>query len=214
MGSKELAKFVGEFKDKVEELLQELEYYRVFSRDEEGTIYNRRMVRETDLSKKRAEAGRKGGLSKQKPSKVKAKVASKPQASVENEDEDEDSSSSLITKEKVSDQTDVYLVQLLIDLMLQNNPESSILKRLTPSRQNDWINQCRLLREADGRTPEQIEAVIRFCQTDSFWKSNILSMPKLREKWDTLWMKAKRSDPHAGLKEWLADQEKKDAGKK
>lgn len=89
MGSKELAKFVGEFKDKVEELLQELEYYRVFSRDADGMIYNRRMVREADLSRKRSEAGRRGGLSKQTTSKGEAKVESKREATLENEDEDE-----------------------------------------------------------------------------------------------------------------------------
>jgi 5'-deoxynucleotidase YfbR-like HD superfamily hydrolase len=99
MGSKELAKFVGEFKDKVEELLEELEYYRVFSRDTDGTIYNRRMAREADLSRKRAEAGRKGGSSKQTPSKVEANGGSKPQATLEDEDEDK---SSLKNKENVS----------------------------------------------------------------------------------------------------------------
>ncbi len=77
MNSKELAKFVGEFQGKVEELLEELEYYKVFSRDTDGTIYNRRMARESDLSRKRAEAGRLGGFSKQTPSKRLAKVSSK-----------------------------------------------------------------------------------------------------------------------------------------
>lgn len=57
MDSKELAKFVGEFKDKVEDLLKELEYYKVYSRDTDGTIYCRRMVRVSELSAKRAEAG-------------------------------------------------------------------------------------------------------------------------------------------------------------
>jgi hypothetical protein len=50
------------------------------------------------------------------------------------------------------------------------------------------------LRETDNRTEADIEKVIRFSQGDSFWKNNILSMPKLREKWDTLWMKAGRTD--------------------
>lgn len=119
------------------------------------------------------------------------------------------SRSSSGNKEKVPDPIDVKLVQLLIDLMLRNNPGSSIIKRLTPERQADWIRQCRLLREADGKSPEEIERVIAFSQTDSFWKSNILSMPKLREKWDQLWMKAQRGDPLAGIREWLAGKEKK-----
>lgn len=105
---------------------------------------------------------------------------------------------------------DLRLVQLLIDLMLENHPESSIVKRLTEKRQAEWIKACRLMREADGKTPEAIEAVIRFSQADDFWKSNILSMPKLREKFDQLWMKANRkTDKFAGIKEWLNDGTKK-----
>ena len=107
-----------------------------------------------------------------------------------------------------ADPVDVRLTQLLVDLMLLNNPKSSIIKRLTPARQAEWFKQCRLLREADGKTPEEIERVIAFSQTDSFWKSNILSMPKLREQWDQLWLKAQRGDPMSGVREWLAQKEK------
>ena len=97
MDSKELAKFVGEFKDKVDELLVELEYYKVFSRDLDGTIYCRRMARESDLSRKRSEAGRLGGLqakTKQTDSNDGSKRESKPQATLEDEDEDEEDSPS------------------------------------------------------------------------------------------------------------------------
>ena len=106
------------------------------------------------------------------------------------------------------DEQDVRLVQLLIDLMGKNNPDSSILKRLTPKRQSEWINQCRLLRTADKRTPEQIELIVRFSQDDAFWKSNILSMPKLREKWDQLVMKARQKTGAVGIYDWLKEREK------
>lgn len=88
---------------------------------------------------------------------------------------------------------DIRLVQLLIDLMEKNNPDSLTLKNLTEERQAEWVNQCRLLREIDNRTEADIEGVIRFSQGDSFWQKNILSMPKLRMQWDQLWMKAKGS---------------------
>jgi hypothetical protein len=32
--------------------------------------------------------------------------------------------------------------------------------------------------------------MIRWCQADEFWRGNILSMPKLREKYDQLRLKA------------------------
>jgi len=38
----------------------------------------------------------------------------------------------------------------------------------------------------DERTPEEVETIIRFSQEDSFWRSNILSTAKLREKFDQL----------------------------
>jgi len=117
------------------------------------------------------------------------------------------------SKDKVPDPADIRLVQLLIDLMLKNNPKSSIIQRLTEKRQEEWITQCRLLREADGKTVEEIERVIAFSQTDSFWKANILSMSKLREKWDQLWMKAQKGDPMAGIREWLAKKEAEKHGK-
>jgi len=103
--------------------------------------------------------------------------------------------------EKFQDE-DIKLTQLLIDLMSKNNPNSSILRTLTPKRQETWINECRKLREIDKRTPEQIEQIIIFSQDDSFWKSNILSMAKLRKQFDQLWLKAKK-EKFSGIKEWL-----------
>ena len=41
----------------------------------------------------------------------------------------------------------------------------------------------------DRRTPEEISALIQWSQRDNFWKSNILSMGKLREKFDQLALK-------------------------
>lgn len=106
---------------------------------------------------------------------------------------------------------DIRLCQLLMDLMLVNDPKSSILKRLTTKRQEEWINQCRLLRESDERTKEEIETIIRWCQKDSFWKSNILSMPKLREKFPQLWLKAKKTN-FAGIQDWLAERRREREG--
>lgn len=53
-----------------------------------------------------------------------------------------------------------------------------------------WQTAARLLIDKDGYTPEQILIVARFATTDSFWQSNILSLPKLREKFEALKIKA------------------------
>jgi hypothetical protein len=79
--AKYLSKFTGETEATVEILLAELEANGVFSRDEYGRIYNRRMIREKQISDIRSEAGRRGGRPKQKnekqnKSKPKARSAS------------------------------------------------------------------------------------------------------------------------------------------
>jgi len=53
-----------------------------------------------------------------------------------------------------------------------------------------WRNSARLLIDKDGYTPEQILFVAQFATTDDFWRSNILSIPKLREKFEQLKIKA------------------------
>ena len=80
--SKTLAKLCGEEEQKISILLSELEATGTFSRLEDGTIYCRRVKRESDLIEARREAGRLGGL-KQKQSKDE----SKSEATLENEDE-------------------------------------------------------------------------------------------------------------------------------
>jgi hypothetical protein len=61
-----------------------------------------------------------------------------------------------------------------------------------PNITQAWRDACRLLLDKDKRTEEQVAACIRWCQDDEFWHANILSMPKLREKYDQLRLKAQR----------------------
>lgn len=69
VSSKDLAKLAGISHAKCVRLLSELGRNGVYSTDLDGTIYNRRMRRKWQLSRIRAEAGRKGG----KASKNEAK---------------------------------------------------------------------------------------------------------------------------------------------
>lgn len=52
-----------------------------------------------------------------------------------------------------------------------------------------WANDMRLMRERDGRTHREACELFGWAQRDAFWRSNILSPAKLREKWDQLVMK-------------------------
>ncbi|HDR4393253.1 DNA replication protein DnaD [Bacillus cereus group sp. TH43LC] len=51
---------------------------------------------------------------------------------------------------------------------------------------DSWANEFRLMREKDNRELQEIKDVIDWCQEDMFWKGNILSPKKLREKFDQL----------------------------
>ena len=57
-----------------------------------------------------------------------------------------------------------------------------------------WRNSARLLIDRDGYTPDQILYVARYATGDEFWKSNILSLPKLREKFEALKIKAQAAN--------------------
>jgi hypothetical protein len=75
MESKTLAKLVGEKVLHIEALLKELKTHGVYSQDDDGVIFNRRMARDGQLSEIRAKAGRKGGRpKKQNESKIKSKT--------------------------------------------------------------------------------------------------------------------------------------------
>lgn len=64
--------------------------------------------------------------------------------------------------------------------LLADRIEANGVKR--PSIGQKWRDAARLLLDKDGYTEEQVARIIDWSTSDDFWKSNILSMPKLREK--------------------------------
>lgn len=98
----------------------------------------------------------------------------------------------------------VLLAEKLKAMILANNPKAK-----TPSNLNAWAKTADLMLSVDRRTRQEIEAVMSFSQNSAFWKSNILSMDKLRSKFDTLYLQDKNQNgisqksnravnPHAG----------------
>jgi hypothetical protein len=83
------------------------------------------------------------------------------------------------------------LAQLLADLIERN--DSRYFKRRDKAKTVlKWANDIRLLVESDGYPTEEVDAVIRWCQKDDFWKANILSAGKLREQFPRLRMQAEK----------------------
>ncbi len=52
-----------------------------------------------------------------------------------------------------------------------------------------WSQHIDKMIRLDKRKVGDIEAVIKWCQSDSFWNNNILSTKKLRDKFDQLYLK-------------------------
>jgi hypothetical protein len=75
---------------------------------------------------------------------------------------------------------------------LADRIESNGSKR--PPVTDRWRTAARLMLDRDGRTENEIRGAIDWCQADEFWRSNILSMPKLREKYDQLRLQAIRGN--------------------
>ena len=76
-----------------------------------------------------------------------------------------------------------FLCNLLADLIEKNGSKRPVVT-------NSWLIEADRMQRLDGRSVEQIRRAIEWCQHDHFWRANILSMPKLREKYDQLRLKA------------------------
>lgn len=76
---------------------------------------------------------------------------------------------------------------------------------LRPTITKRWRTEARLLLDKDGRAMEQVLKAIDWCQSDPFWRANIRSMPKLREKYDTLRLQAMRPNGRASPKPQLVE---------
>lgn len=83
------------------------------------------------------------------------------------------------------DEEDMGLAVWMFGLIQTMQPE-----RKEPNL-DSWANTFRLMRENDGRAPPDIRSLFEWCNRDSFWKTNVLSPDKLREKWDDLQLKRK-----------------------
>lgn len=71
------------------------------------------------------------------------------------------------------------LCRLLSDLMVSNGDKEP---RITQA----WMDAARLMLDKDGRDYEASHRLLRWALNDSFWKANIQSMPKFRDKFDQL----------------------------
>lgn len=86
------------------------------------------------------------------------------------------------SRKRVYDESSVHyqLAYKLYQKILADDPS------FKQPNMHTWADSIRLMMEQDARTVEQIEYLIDWSQANAFWKSNILSTKKLREKATTL----------------------------
>lgn len=77
------------------------------------------------------------------------------------------------------------LCDLLADLIEGNGSKR-------PTVTGKWHDAARLMIDRDGRDAREAERLIRWAQASDFWQSNVMSMAKFREKYDTLRLQADR----------------------
>ena len=86
-------------------------------------------------------------------------------------------------KKFADDSTEMRLAMYLFAKIKENNHEHKALEEATKQK---WADHVRLMIQRDHRTPEGIKAMIDWCQSDKFWKLNILSTAKLRKQYDNM----------------------------
>lgn len=102
-------------------------------------------------------------------------------------DNDSDSENDTDTDTDIEDKNVAYFY--LAELLYELHQKEDIKFEKPLSHRQTWANDIRLLFN-DGRSKEDIESVIRWCQQPGcFWYSNIISGKKLRKQFDTMFSK-------------------------
>ncbi|MFL0266825.1 hypothetical protein [Candidatus Clostridium radicumherbarum] len=119
-----------------------------------------------------------------------------------NEKNDKKKMKSTTEKNKFSkDSIEFILSMELFSLIKNNNPGAK-----EPNLQT-WAKNIDLMIRLDNRTAEGIRQMIIFSQNNDFWKGNILSTLKLREKYVQLYIQS-RSKRQAASDNWIDSKEK------
>lgn len=73
------------------------------------------------------------------------------------------------------------------NLIAANGPDAK-----TPTVTQEWRRQARLMLDIDKRELSKVLNLIEWCQADTFWQSNVMSVPKFRQQYDQLALRARQ----------------------
>jgi hypothetical protein len=100
----------------------------------------------------------------------------------------------LLSELKSSDVVNVEYLEYTLsfwNLFKKNLIEAGTSTKKLDRAKSSWVDDMRKLIETDKKTPQELKIVFEFLQKNDFWKKNIQSISKLREKFDTLILNAK-----------------------
>lgn len=158
-----LARRFNTTKEKLETVIKR---YNLFDFDDNDFFFSQSLLdRMEGINKRRKalqEAGRKGG-------KSNAKATLKPGYSNKIKEKE------IKLKENILYKEILRIYNSTIDLFQED---------LKPDEKEkiNWLDEIRMLIEIDGKNPEEIISVIRWGRLNDFWKTNFLSIRKLRKK--------------------------------
>jgi hypothetical protein len=158
-------------------------------------------ARREEISRVRSEAGRKGAQAKWEKERAAGKDG-KPDGNTVTTDQQPESKPMAPSrpvpsrpeeeKEQAPDSAESTAtpredVQEVIDHLMAALKANDVRKAKSSKA---WEDAARLMIDKDGYTVEQIKWITDWATNNHFWKGNILSMPKLREKFDQLKIQA------------------------
>lgn len=85
-----------------------------------------------------------------------------------------------------AEDTEQYKLALFMRQCVIENLPNAKVPEPAPEGLRRWAYDIDLMMRIDCRSPDEIRELIDWSHRDPFWKANILSPGKLREKWDTL----------------------------
>jgi len=95
------------------------------------------------------------------------------------------------TKNGDIDQEAVKLAEVLSQKIVERYPTVS---RIKEDQISEWAKEAQRLNRIDGQSYKNIQNILLWSQTDSFWKATILSMKNLRKHFNQLIAHKKRTE--------------------
>jgi hypothetical protein len=94
--------------------------------------------------------------------------------------------------EYAEDSTPYKMALYFHQKIMEHAQESGVAHLVSKANLQSWADDCRKILEIDKVEKDLIRAVIDWATADSFWKTNVLSASKLREKFSDLAMKMRQ----------------------